>query len=58
MLAEVMQAADEFEQTDQRLRPVISRFLRARGLSDQVQNRMIEDELARLQRLARERDDE
>lgn len=58
MLSELMQAADEFEQMDQRLRPVISRFLRARGLSDQEQKRMIDDELTRLQRLARERDTE
>ena len=58
MLSELIQAADEFEQMDQRLRPAISRFLRARGLSDQQQKRMIDDELARLERLARERDDE
>lgn len=49
MLAELMQAADEFERMDQRLRPVISRFLRARGLSDQEQKCMIDDELTRLE---------
>ncbi len=57
MLTELMQAADEFERMDGRLRPVISRFLSARGLPDEELNRMINDEVARLERLARKRDD-
>ena len=58
MLAELMKAAVEFEQMDRRLKPVVSRFLRARGLSDQEQKRMIGDEYAELERIARQRDDE
>jgi hypothetical protein len=58
MLAELMGAADEFERMDRRLKPVVSRFFRAYGLSDQEQKRMIDDEYAELERLARQRDDE
>ena len=58
MLEELVKAADEFEQMDRRLKPVVSRFLRARGLSEQEQKRMIDDEYAKLERLAHQRDDE
>ena len=40
MLAELMKAAEEFEQMDRRLKPVVSRFRKVRGLSDQQQKRM------------------
>ena len=57
MLAELMKAAEEFEQMDQRLQPAVSRFLKVRGLSDQQQKRMIDDEYSKLEGLARQRDD-
>ena len=58
MLAELMKAAEEFEQMDRRLKPVVSRFLKVRGLSDQQQKRTIDDEYAKLEGLARQRDDD
>jgi hypothetical protein len=58
MLGELLAAADEFGLIDLRLKPVINRFLRSRGLSDDEVDRVINDEYTRLVDEAVQRDQE